>query len=65
MKEGNHGAAVRALELQGKHIGMWPNKIEANINLLERLSAKACELSARRKDFTEKSATIDLEGASL
>lgn len=39
MGEGQFGPAVRAAELQGKHIGMWPNKIEANVNLVENLNA--------------------------
>lgn len=29
---------VRVLELIGKHIGMWPNKIEANVNFVDGLT---------------------------
>lgn len=32
------GPAIRAGELLGKHIGMWPNKIDANINLIDKLN---------------------------
>lgn len=28
----NHGAAIRANELLGRHIGMWPNKVELTVD---------------------------------
>lgn len=37
--EGQYSAAIRAKELVGKHIGMWPNKVDANVNLVENLNA--------------------------
>lgn len=35
---GQIGPAIRAGELLGKHIGMWPNKVEATVNLLDGLN---------------------------
>jgi phage terminase small subunit len=34
-----HSVALKAAELKGRHIGMWPNKVEANVNVVENLNA--------------------------
>lgn len=64
LKEGAFGPAARAVELQGKHIGMWPNKVEATVNLLDGLSndeqrALAAALAAIARDKGE-----DAEGTA-
>lgn len=41
-----HATALKASELKGKHIGMWPNKLEANVNIVDALNAD--ELRALR-----------------
>lgn len=38
INDGQHSAAIKATELLGKHIGMWPNKQEITVNKMETMS---------------------------
>jgi len=48
--EGQHSAAIKAAELLGKHIGMWPQKLELKHDVLDGMTTD--ELRAAR-DFLE------------
>ena len=54
VKEGKEGIAItfhdkqRALELLGKHIGMWPTKAEVDVNVSHSLSLEGLTVEEKR-----------------
>lgn len=64
IKEGAFGPAAKVVELLGRHIGMWPNKIEANINLLERLNDDEQRALAAALEAIARNQGEDAEGTA-
>ena len=42
-----HSTALKASELKGKHIGMWPQKSEVNLNFFDRLNPNEQDILER------------------
>lgn len=64
LEDKQFGPAIRAGELLGKHIGMWPNKIDANINLIDKLNDAEQRIVAAALAAIARDKGEDAEGAT-